>query len=62
MKVSAVCFDCIILFSVVVVCSAQQRIDSATKNKVKKAIDHIVCGCVKEEERNSKPGNSFGCV
>lgn len=56
MKVSIACFY------VVVVCSAEQRIDRATKHKVKKAIDKIVGGFVEEEERNSESENSFGCL
>ena len=51
MKVSVVCLNCIILFSVVVVSSAQQRIDRATTIKAKKAIDNVVGGFVEEEER-----------
>ena len=57
----SVVFDCVILFSVAMLCSTQQTIDRATKHKVKKAIDNIVGGFVQEEERNSEPGNSFGC-
>ena len=60
MEVIIVCLNCIILFSVVLVCSAEQRIDRATKINVKKAIDNIVGGFPEEEERNSEPGNSFG--
>ena len=51
MKVSVVRLNCIILFSVVVVSSAQQRIDRATTIKAKKAIDNVVGGFVEEEER-----------
>ena len=62
MKVSVVCLNCIILVSLVAVSSAKQRIDRATKHKVKKAIDNIVGGFVEEEETNIEPGNSFGCL
>ena len=62
MEVSIACLNCIIFFYVVVVWSAEQRIDRATKHKVKKAIDNIVGGFVKEEERNSEAENSFGCL
>ena len=64
MKASIFCLNWIILFYVlvVIVCSAQQRIDRATKHKVKKAIDNIVGVFVEEEERNSESENSFGCL
>ena len=62
MKVRIFSLNCIILFYVLVMCSAQQRINRATKHKVKKAIDNIVGGFVEEEERNSESENSFGCL